>query len=454
VDIAHAARGDLRVELTAPDGTTVLLHQISGVRAPDIRATYGLTAVPFEPLEILRGRSAAGEWRLSVIDRRPLDVGTLLSWGLVIQFAGDAPLTARPRDERAQMIPVVTHVYGIDGKLFQSDVRIANTTDTARTATLIFTRSGENGLVSFSAVEVAIAAGQTVAYDDVLDTLFHTAGSGTLEVLGPFVVTSRTDGQEVSPNLEPATFVAPLPEEGSRYNFGLAERGGQRGTVIVNDREVVIEPFSHVQFPVGSRAVRITVVEGNPQVVAYISQIGADSMFIPAQFAPQARVGIAPVVSAPGWRSQVWFAPPETGVFEPPRTAAWRFDIAAGVFAATRIVSDTSTQFVPFLPMGPATQHLLFVESSAATRTNVGIVSDGPSVAEVRVYDAGGSEIERFTLTAPDGIAQMRVAAPVHDGRAEVRFLSGRGRAYASVLGADATFVAGQESCILRPPCP
>lgn len=482
-DIQHPSRGDLRVTLTAPDGTLILLHEISSSRTQDIHVTWGLTALPAESLDFLRGRSAAGDWTLHVADRRPLDVGVLQSWGLEIQFAGDEPLVARPRGTDAQVIPVVTHVFGQD-RAYRSDVRIANPQDTAREATLVFTRSGEDGLAKFAALQLALAPGQTIAFDDVVERAFRTFGSGTLEVLGDVLVMSRTDGQQVPPAAsttafgEPPLLVAPMPRFPARFNFGLAETGGGRGVVRAGDREWPIAPFSHVQFPVGPDLLEVRVVEGNARVAAYISQIATDAMFIPAERTPE-RTRIAPAITvgppeAPLWRSDAWFAsvhPQDVTVDAIPGGsvtvmspdafddvlaelfqlhgvfAALRAGLRPGGFGATRIVSGERTQFVPFLSEHAGEQHLLFVEHSDRARTNVGIVSGGPAAAEVVIYDAAGAELERHQLATAGGVVQVPVAATLTVGRALVRFTEGTGRAYASRIDAasgDAMFVAGQ----------
>ncbi|MGZ7080788.1 MAG: proprotein convertase P-domain-containing protein, partial [Thermoanaerobaculia bacterium] len=96
VDIAHPARGDLNITLVAPDGREVALQQSSFDRSADVHATYGLDALPAQPLDVLNGMPAAGTWRLRVADVLPQDAGTLLSWSLLIQFVGDAPSNVRP----------------------------------------------------------------------------------------------------------------------------------------------------------------------------------------------------------------------------------------------------------------------------------------------------------------------------------------------------------------------
>jgi subtilisin-like proprotein convertase family protein len=484
VDIVHPARGDLRIELIAPDGTVVLLQALSSSRTPDVHVTYGLTAAPAESLDVLRGRGGAGTWTLRVADRQPLDTGTLVSWGLDIQFAGDAAATERPRGGRAQMLPVVAHLYGQSGA-YVSDVRIANPAATPAIATLIFTRSTKNGLTEFLATRVLADAGQTLAFDDVVDRVFHTAGSGSLEVLGDVVVMSRTRngtlGQDVPPNLDtvrlgdPPLLVAPFVEEGARYNLGLAETAGGRGVVRVAGHDIAIEPFSHVQFPVGAELQEVRVIDGDASVVAYLSQVrNDDAMFIPARRA-EARTGVAPAITSPIWQSDLWLAGAAPSVvrielagdgmrdvdspFLIPdvlallfhRTvsvAAMTVTMPAGTFGASRIVHGNTTQFIPLLGAGSGTQQLLFVENDDAYRTNIGIVASAFAAAEVIVTNAAGGELERHTLATNDGFVQVRVASRITGGRAVVRFTSGQGRAYASLIdnrSGDATFIAGQQ---------
>ncbi|HEV7768543.1 MAG TPA: proprotein convertase P-domain-containing protein [Thermoanaerobaculia bacterium] len=486
VDIAHPLRGDLRIELVAPDGTVIVLQSVSGERGADVRTTFG-------PIEELHGRSAAGVWKLIVRDLRTRDAGTLLSWGLILQLAGDLPLSERPRGDFAQMIPVVAHVFGVNATRFASDVRIANASAERVTSTLIFTRSGHDGLTSFSAIDVALEAGQTVAFEDVVDSAFRTVGSGTLEVLGDVVVMSRTYaetaegtlGQQVPPGLDvtatdarpllvapfgvrqpqlPLSYVRDAPvayDSGScgcrtpnsyRYNLGLAETSGAFGVVLVGTRTIEIAPFSHVQFPIEPDLTEIRVVSGNARVSAYLSQVdntNGDAIFIPAESdSLVSRTLIAPVIHTAAWRSDLLLATPN-----PPQSVQLndadvtidrittfeltdvtfgtvRALLPPGTIGGTRIRSDGASQFFPLLqPEGQSEQHLVFIESNSAYRTNIGIVSEEPALAEVIVYDAAGSELMRQTVSA-----QMPVTVPVTAGRAVVRFLSGSGRAYASLI--------------------
>jgi subtilisin-like proprotein convertase family protein len=499
VDIEHSARGDLRIELVAPDGTRVLLHNASFELARDINVTYGIDAATAEPLDVLRLRHAVGTWELRIADTRARDAGTLRSWALVFQFAGDEPPRQRPRGgSDRRMIPVVAHVA-----TFASDVRIANVRSHEQTATLIFTRSGQDGNVSFSAIDVRLAPGQTVAFDDVLPGAFFAAGSGSLEILGDVVVMSRTYsilpsggtiGSQVPADLEGTVhggaplLVTGLSATRDRYNLGITETGGRSGRVEVEaggERTVYdILPLSHTQFAIDSASAEIAVIEGAARVVAYLSQIDAagDAMVIPALERREPRTGIAPAISAMGattrWQTDLWVQDPPTAfpatygldyttggereltsitalphldavatVWRRPGTAGTMSFRLDDTFAHSRITNGSTTQYVPFLPASSATQHLLFVENTAAYRTNIGFASRDPAAAEVVIYDAGGAEVERHQLLTLGGIAQLPVQTKVANGRAVVRFLTGSGRGYASLIdlrSGDATYMAGQ----------
>jgi subtilisin-like proprotein convertase family protein len=503
VDIVHPSRGDLRIELIAPDGTTVMLKQTSVEGGHDVRTTFGLTAMSMQPLTVFRGRSAAGVWRLRVIDLRPRDAGTLRSWDLVVKFSGATPSPTRPRGEHAQMIPVVAHLFGAGATEFASDVRIANPRAEATAATLVFTPSGEDGRTSFAAIEVALAAGQTIALDDVVAAAFLTAGSGSLEVLGDVVVMSRTYavtprgtmGQQVPSRLdatglgEPPIYLVALPVTGTRLNFGFTEVGGGTGILRVDDgsqhSEYPVTPFTHVQFAAPFSFARVTVVSGDARVVAYFSEVdnsSGDAMFLPAVRQRADRTVMAPALSAPGangvaWHSDLWTIVPQPStpfIFDlsyvtggetipaasldpveidvvaqrfgrPGSVGAMISALPAQLLAFSRIATDGMSQFVPFLETdAPTEQNLVFIESDGAYRTNIGFVADAPALAEVIVYDSKGAEVERRMLSTDRGVAQAPVLSRVVNGRALVRFLSGHGHAYASLIDngtSDATFI-------------
>ncbi len=76
VNIVHTYRGDLVVNLVAPDGSTYLLHNRSGGSADNLVATYTVN---------LGGELADGTWRLRVQDAASLDTGYINTWTLTLR---------------------------------------------------------------------------------------------------------------------------------------------------------------------------------------------------------------------------------------------------------------------------------------------------------------------------------------------------------------------------------
>ena len=73
VNIVHTYKGDLVVNLVAPDGSTYLLHNGSGGSANNIDATYTVNA---------SSEAANGTWKLRVYDRYNGDTGYINAWSL------------------------------------------------------------------------------------------------------------------------------------------------------------------------------------------------------------------------------------------------------------------------------------------------------------------------------------------------------------------------------------
>ena len=88
VDITHTYISDLAVELIAPSGTTVRLHQNTGGAADDILTWYPAETTPYQSLDALIGEEMSGAWTLRVMDYGAYDVGTVNSWCLRITYAG------------------------------------------------------------------------------------------------------------------------------------------------------------------------------------------------------------------------------------------------------------------------------------------------------------------------------------------------------------------------------
>ncbi|RSM42332.1 peptidase M4 family protein [Amycolatopsis balhimycina DSM 5908] len=75
VHITHTYRGDLVLDLIAPDGTSYRLKGSSSDSADDIDATYTVNAST---------EAANGDWKLQIKDAAAIDTGYLSSWTLTI----------------------------------------------------------------------------------------------------------------------------------------------------------------------------------------------------------------------------------------------------------------------------------------------------------------------------------------------------------------------------------
>ena len=100
VDIRHTYIGDLRVSLTSPAGSTILLHDRQGGRTDDLVESYRSEDVL--ALAALVGEQAQGDWTLQIADLAGLDVGTLRGWGLEMNLEASTQLV------QAEATPAVT----------------------------------------------------------------------------------------------------------------------------------------------------------------------------------------------------------------------------------------------------------------------------------------------------------------------------------------------------------
>ncbi|MBK5259228.1 MAG: proprotein convertase P-domain-containing protein [Thermoanaerobaculia bacterium] len=492
VNIRHPRRGDLRLVLIAPDGAQLTLQNPSFDRAPDIVATYGREVVPPDSLAVLRGRPARGEWRLGVSDNGFRDEGEVLSWSLIIQFAGEQPLDQRPSAEARQFIPAIAHNPGLNGTFFRSDVRLFNRGSRETVTTLVFTPAGAEGRIDFGAVKVVVPAEGVVALDDIVRGLFGTAGSGQLEILGDVRAVARTytehDGGTLGhsvPAIDPAAAMRrgdapqliPFVENSAtfRTNTGFAETSGFAGRVRVRypggEETYPITPFGHLQIR-ASGAGRVfaeaSVIEGDAAVIAYASVVdngSGDAMMIPAErVPPQARTLFAPAVSAVGandsyWMTTLWTANgPATVSYN--GAGAVRLDagevtddVVASRFAAagtrgviraelpggsligSRTFSRNGGDFVAFAGPSSATRDLIGIEVSARFRTNIGLIASESSSVRVIIHDSAGVEIARSEhLVGAGHLEQFSVVSPVTNGRARIEVLEGSVYPYGSVV--------------------
>jgi subtilisin-like proprotein convertase family protein len=335
VDIDHPVRGDLRIVLVAPDGSQFVLQNPSPDRTANLRDTFGRDAVPADSLDPLRGRSAAGEWKLLVSDLRPRDAGTVLSWGLVLQFGG--PSAVRPTASVRQTIPIAGRIPGANGTYFTTDVRLLNRGPHDTTATVIFTPSGANGRTDFGAINVEVGAGQVASLNDVIGTWFGATGIGQLEIDGDVMATSRTYtrapnggtyGETIPPAAErtkreesPLQVMRIRNNADFRTNIGFAETAGGSGTIevtyfaggakIAGDNRYAIGPFGHLQTAVPFDAVLATIriLEGDAEIAAYASVIdnhSGDATYVAGETGDRVREVIVPAIDGAGASGTFW----------------------------------------------------------------------------------------------------------------------------------------------------
>jgi subtilisin-like proprotein convertase family protein len=82
LDLTHSYIGDLRVELSAPSGQKVTLHDRAGGSQDKLIKTYDSSA----HLASFIGQPIQGSWVLKVMDLSGQDVGKLNKWSLDITF--------------------------------------------------------------------------------------------------------------------------------------------------------------------------------------------------------------------------------------------------------------------------------------------------------------------------------------------------------------------------------
>ena len=103
VDITHTFIGDLVVDLVAPGGTTMSLHNRTGEHADNIDRTY---TPDFDGTEI------AGDWVLRVSDEYRDDTGTLNGWALAIEYEDTSAVTGLNGSGTRYLVTVSATING------------------------------------------------------------------------------------------------------------------------------------------------------------------------------------------------------------------------------------------------------------------------------------------------------------------------------------------------------
>ncbi|MFL6246990.1 MAG: hypothetical protein ACJ74H_13250 [Thermoanaerobaculia bacterium] len=269
-------------------------------------------------------------------------------------------LAQRPNPQGAHVvIPVVAHAGGIHSE-FRSDVFLFNRGETFADLSLTFTPSGADGTSQFVTAQQILAPGQLVELQDVVATLFHTTGSGALEIGGDIgSILTRSTTYNPTPHGRLAQSVVPVSSEDaiglgekplvvmpvastevSRTNLGITETAGKAGVVRVtrgfgflagHTIEIPILPYSHVQFPAAmdvsanTFSASVDVIGGEARVVAYASMIehhSGDPMYIAGKRSTTSPLVIPVAAHFNGpvvWALETWYAyvQPETDIIFP-----------------------------------------------------------------------------------------------------------------------------------------
>lgn len=353
VDLAHPTPENLRLVLTGPDGTEVVLHD----RTAGNHGISGAYPDDFEPVQSLGRLSQSpmtGTWTLTVEDHRvvndPEDGPILNGWALSLQEP-----TLPPFDSTTMIYPVVAHSEGAQNTSWRSDVRIFNAAPSteAEIRLLLIPPSGSTGVGPWQ-TDVIVPHGSVVALDDLVKKRFGLdSNQGSLlirDIAGGVVhgtsrtyntASSGTYGQFVPPLIagdqstgagDPAIIVLPTSGPDHRVNIGVTETTGQFAMVAVTllDSQSgvalgastfhAIEPYSNVQIngvlpdleraPSSNPYVAVAVVQGTGRVTAYGSVIDnrtGDAVFVTGATPEVTPYLLIPVVAnKPGQAGTEW----------------------------------------------------------------------------------------------------------------------------------------------------
>ena len=199
VDITHTWSGDLTLQLTSPEGTTITLRQNQGGSSDNIVGNFPSDFTPVQSFNAFQGENLSGTWLLKIVDSGPQDVGTLNSWS--INAGGFASCSNGTFENRVPTASVATSNLTVDeGDAVTLDATASSDPDNdaltylwTQTSGSAVTLSGANtSEASFTAPNVSTAVSLVfqlrvaddkggVSFSTVTVDINNTDGSG----LGP-----------------------------------------------------------------------------------------------------------------------------------------------------------------------------------------------------------------------------------------------------------------------------
>lgn len=265
--IDHPDPRELRLRLTGPDGTSVLLHDRTGEAQRPINALYGRTDAPAESLSAFQGHLANGVWQLTVEDLVAGATGRIRNFSVTV--VPGQPVAPIPAQSDGSVLPVVGRVQGT--KFFLSDVRLYNPTAAPKAFSLYYVPVGQSGATALRATR-NVGAGQVLALNDVIFSEFGFDTSiGEMTVVAndsSFIATSRAYTR--SSNGTFGQFVPGFPSlQGLSFGQGRATANGfskdSRFHTNVGFTEVSGAPVQ----------VRIDIVDSNGNLLTSTTQSAA-----------------------------------------------------------------------------------------------------------------------------------------------------------------------------------
>ncbi|MGZ8710055.1 MAG: hypothetical protein ACXW28_07510, partial [Thermoanaerobaculia bacterium] len=313
------------------DRPWLLVSPASGILGPEgvtftISALPGALALGANTGTLILSYGAAGKDAMG--GSKPTSVPVSIS--LVTPVA---PTGKNTPPSEALIIPAVGHAPGANNSLFQSDVRVANTSTQSMTYQLNFTPTASDGTVTGSSTTIQIEPGGTAALNDILASFFGTGpGGAALGVLEVRPLTTSTTSSSVTSSLATATIASSrtynVTEEGTlgqyipaipfskfvgrvagsapsilsmqqiaqnslyRTNLGLVEGSGQPATVLIRVFDAAghalteipesLKAFEHKQLNgflanaglvVDDGRIEVEVTSGTGKITAYASMV-------------------------------------------------------------------------------------------------------------------------------------------------------------------------------------
>ena len=213
------------------------------------------------------------------------------------------------------IVPAVAHADGLNASMYQSDVRLANTSADVMRYLLNFTLSRTDGTQSGQSTTIEVDPGATLALDDILTTFFGLgsdggSATGTLEIR-PLSTTPGAGASSAAPSVSVASsrtfnaapsgtfgeFIPAIPfsqfiantspksvlslqqisqNAAYRTNLGLVEGAGENATVVihvfdntgneVSQIPMALQPGEHRQINSFLQANAINLSEGRVEV--------------------------------------------------------------------------------------------------------------------------------------------------------------------------------------------